>query len=115
MTACIKQLEWNGPTQMALVAEPFPQFKYTILDDDRGVDWSVSADKIGWFPAHSVDEAKAACQSDFDRRVSSWIDVSDEMVAAGVEEIRKSKHQGFDRWTDEDAIRAVLTASLKAA
>lgn len=37
--------------------------------------------------------------------------ITEEMVEAGVEEIRKAKHTCFDRWTDHDAIRAVLEAS----
>ena len=40
--------------------------------------------------------------------------ITDEMVEAGIEEIRKAKHTCFDRWTDNDAIRAVLEASVAA-
>lgn len=41
--------------------------------------------------------------------------ITDEMVEAGIEEIRNAKHTCFDRWTDHDAIRAVLTAALSVA
>jgi len=41
--------------------------------------------------------------------------ITDEMVEAGVEEIRKAKHTCFDRWTDHDAIRAVLEAGAEPA
>lgn len=38
--------------------------------------------------------------------------ITAEMIERGVEEIRKAKHQGFDRWTDHEAIGAVLRAAL---
>lgn len=38
--------------------------------------------------------------------------VTDEMVERAVEEIRKAKHTCFDRWTDQDAMRAVLSAVM---
>ena len=41
--------------------------------------------------------------------------ITDEMVEAGVEEIRKAKHTCFDRWTDHDGIRAVLEAGAEPA
>jgi len=41
--------------------------------------------------------------------------ITDEMVEAGVAEIRKVKHTCFDRWTDHDAIRAVLEAGATSA
>lgn len=69
----IKPLKWTGPTQKALIAEPLPGFKYTILDDERGVDWSVSSDEIGWNPVDSVDEAKAACQANFEALLLGFI------------------------------------------
>lgn len=37
--------------------------------------------------------------------------VTDEMIEAAVEEIRKAKHQGFDRWTDQKAMGAALEAA----
>lgn len=40
--------------------------------------------------------------------------ITDEMVEAGVKEIRKDKHTCFDRWTDHEAIRAILTAAFAA-
>jgi len=72
----IKQLNWiENASQKSFVAEPFPGFKYVIIDDDRGVDWGIGGD--GWNPVGSVDEAKTACQLDFAGRVTAHLSEDD--------------------------------------
>lgn len=68
----VKTLEWAKNTaQKRFVAEPFPYFKYVIIEDERGVDWSVGHGNGSWNPVNSVDDAKAAAQFDFEKRVRS--------------------------------------------
>ena len=84
----VKKLEWReAPGQMAHTSEPFPYFKYVIVDDDRGVDWSIGGD--GWNPVENVEAAKAAAQADYEARILSALTPTPDLASEN-ERLRKA-------------------------
>jgi hypothetical protein len=70
----VKALEWRKGTHGNLLAKPtYWAAGYTIIRTDLRVSWQNDAE-MEWYDVSSVEDAQAAAQANYERRVLSALE-----------------------------------------